>query len=81
MPGYFQMVLRYGKGSMAQVLGTAIDYARNCESVRRGGDMRSEDLVLVGHSAGGGISQLYLSRSMGQVGGLVLLASFPNFGA
>lgn len=74
------MVWRYGKESMAQDLATALEYVQHFESETRGVKMKDEDLVLVGHSSGGGISQLYLSRNMGQVGALVLLASAPNFG-
>jgi alpha-beta hydrolase superfamily lysophospholipase len=42
--------------------------------------MKDEELVLVGHSAGGGLAQQFLSERMGKVGGLVVLAGFPNFG-
>lgn len=43
-------------------------------------DWSEQDLVVIGHSAGGGVSQYLLSEMGIKVGGLILLASFPNFG-
>jgi pimeloyl-ACP methyl ester carboxylesterase len=42
--------------------------------------MRDEDLVLIGHSAGGGLSQFLLSERLQSVGALVVVAGFPCFG-
>ena len=42
--------------------------------------MDDEDLVLIRHLAGGGLSQYFLSQRLGKVGGVVILAGFLNFG-
>jgi pimeloyl-ACP methyl ester carboxylesterase len=65
---------------MAQDLAWGVEFASHLEARLRGGEMRSKDLVLVGHSAGGGLSQYFLSEKMEKVGGLVILAGFPCFG-
>ncbi|KAN0110963.1 alpha/beta-hydrolase [Hyaloscypha variabilis] len=79
-PSFFRLVWWYGKMSMAHDLQAAVDFVMDLECEARGGEMRDEDLVLVGHSAGGGLVQLFLDRGMGTVGGLVIMAGFPNFG-
>lgn len=79
-PSFFQLVWRYGKNAMAQDLSWGVEFIRWLEKEIRGGEMDKEDLVLVGHSAGGGLVQYFLSQGMGKVGGLVILAGFPNFG-
>jgi alpha-beta hydrolase superfamily lysophospholipase len=66
---------------MAQDLAWGVEFASHLEARSRGGEMRSEDLVLIGHSAGGGLSQHFLSEQMGKEGGLVILTGFPCFGA
>jgi alpha-beta hydrolase superfamily lysophospholipase len=38
-------------------------------------------VVLVGHSSGGGLSQLILSKGLAKVRGLALVAAIPNFGS
>ena len=78
-PSFFNLVWRYGKGSRAQDLASGVEFVRLLEREQRG-QMDDEDLVLVGHSAGGGLVQWFLSQGMGRVGGLVILAGFPNFG-
>ena len=35
------------------------------------GELRREDLLLIGHSEGAGISQYFVAEKMGKVGGLV----------
>jgi pimeloyl-ACP methyl ester carboxylesterase len=42
--------------------------------------LSTDDIVLIGHSAGGGLAQYFLSRGVGRVGGLVVMAAFPPFG-
>lgn len=65
---------------MAADLGHALNWVQGCEAGQRGGHVDPEDIVLIGHSAGGGLSQYLLSTGRAQVGGLVLMAAFPNFG-
>jgi alpha-beta hydrolase superfamily lysophospholipase len=66
---------------MAQDLAWGVEFVSHFEGRSRGGEIRSEDLVLIGHSAGGGLSQYFLSEKMGKVGGLVILTGIPCFGA
>lgn len=73
------MVWMTGKASMAEDLGYALTWVTGLESGKRD-NMTAEDIILVGHSAGGGLSQYYLSKQLGEVGGLAILAGFPNFG-
>ncbi|RDL37681.1 Uncharacterized protein BP5553_05114 [Venustampulla echinocandica] len=79
-PSYLRMVWGYGKRDFAQDLGHALTWVSGVETGLRGGNFSSEDLVLIGHSAGGGLSQYFLSQGMGEVGALVICAGFPNFG-
>lgn len=79
-PGFLKMVFATGKASMAQDLGHALNWVQGFEAGQQGGRVDPKDIVLIGHSAGGGLSQYFLSRGLGQVGGLVLMAAFPNFG-
>lgn len=65
---------------MAIDLKSGVEFVKSLEKERRGEEMDDEDLVLVGHSAGAGFVQRFLSRGMGHVGGAVILAGFPNFG-
>ncbi|KAK0106284.1 hypothetical protein ONS96_003924 [Cadophora gregata f. sp. sojae] len=53
----------------------------DCEGNGEGeGEEEEENLVLVGHSAGGGLTQFVLSEGLVRVGGYVCLAGFPGFG-
>jgi pimeloyl-ACP methyl ester carboxylesterase len=79
-PSFFHLVWRYGKVSMAQDFKSGVEFVKGLEKQKRGRKTRDEELILVGHSAGGGLVQQYLSGGMGKVGGLVILAGFPNFG-
>lgn len=74
------MVFLTGAKSMAEDLGHAVTWVEGFESARRGRVFSEEDVVLIGHSAGGGLSQYFLSQNRGMVGGLVVVAGFPNFG-
>jgi pimeloyl-ACP methyl ester carboxylesterase len=79
-PSFFQLVWQYGKNTMAQDLRSAVEFVMSLEREKRGGEIGNADLVLVGHSAGGGLVQYFLSQEMERVGGLVVVAGFPNFG-
>jgi len=74
------MVWGYGKSHFAQDLAYAFTYVSGFETGLRSGSFTSEDLVLIGHSSGGGLSQYFLSQKLGQVGGFVIIAAFPCFG-
>ncbi|KAG6856621.1 hypothetical protein H0H87_002371 [Tephrocybe sp. NHM501043] len=79
-PGYFRMVFGTGRASFAADLVYILNCVQGFEAGYRGARIDPEDIILVGHSAGGGLAQYILSRNQAQVGGLVLMASFPNFG-
>ena len=55
----------------------AADLAAGVKHVK---EMHGREPLLLGHSNGGGLSQLMLDREMARVAGLVLMASAPNFG-
>ncbi|CAG8951523.1 hypothetical protein HYFRA_00007439 [Hymenoscyphus fraxineus] len=80
-PGFFHMVWRTGKRDMAEDLGYGLTWVSAFEAAMRRGGFEEEDLVLIGHSAGGGLSQQFLSEGLGTVGGLVIMAGVPCFGA
>jgi pimeloyl-ACP methyl ester carboxylesterase len=82
-PGYMRMVWGYGKYDFAQDMAAAIGFVSGVESGIRfkdGAMFEAEDLVLLGHSAGGGLVQYFLGQGMGKAGGLVVIAGFPCFG-
>jgi pimeloyl-ACP methyl ester carboxylesterase len=75
-PSYLRMFFTT-KRSMADDLVTGIKVAMAMESQTKGGE---SELVLVGHSSGGGLSQLILSEGDVRVAGLALLGAIPSFG-
>ncbi|KAL2072055.1 hypothetical protein VTL71DRAFT_11398 [Oculimacula yallundae] len=81
-PSYFRMVWGYSKLDFAHDLQAGLAFVQDLEAKRRQKSVSevAEDIVLVGHSAGGGLVQDLLSQGMGKVGGLVIMAGFPNFG-
>ncbi|KAH8592069.1 Alpha/Beta hydrolase protein [Bisporella sp. PMI_857] len=79
-PSYWRMVWGTGIGAMARDLGSAVEWVKAFEFVWRGRRLEDGDLVLVGHSAGGGLVQYFLDRGKYTVGGLVIVAGFPCFG-
>ena len=80
-PGYWRMVWGYGKSHLATDLAAAVGFVTGIETGIRGEKgFRSEDLVLLGHSAGGGLVQYLLGKGMAKVGALVIIAGFPCFG-
>lgn len=78
-PGYMEMVFCTGLKDVAADAEFAIEEVGRIQRATSE-SWGERDLVLVGHSAGGGVSQYLLSEMGVRVGGLVLLASFPNFG-
>ena len=82
-PGYWKMTWWYGKADFANDLTAAIAFVRGVEIGKRGlgeGGFADGDLVLLGHSAGGGLSQYVLGRGDAKVGALVIMSGFPAFG-
>ncbi|KAF9457200.1 Alpha/Beta hydrolase protein [Collybia nuda] len=79
-PGFFRMVLLTGKAAMARDLGYVLNWVQGYEAGQRQNHLDLEDIVLVGHSAGGGLAQYLLSQDLAQVGGLSLMGAFPSFG-
>jgi len=41
----------------------------------------SKNIVIMGHSSGGGLVQYIIDRNMERLGGLVTLAAVPGFGS
>lgn len=62
--------------TMKEVLAT--DVVAAIEAIEQREEGRR--VVLIGHSSGGGLSQLILSEGLAKVQGLVLMAAVPNFG-
>ncbi|KAF2754626.1 alpha/beta-hydrolase [Pseudovirgaria hyperparasitica] len=79
-PGFLQMVYGTTKGMLANDLVAGVQEVERRESERKGEVMEGE-VVLVGHSSGGGLAQYVLSEGMVRVKGLVLLGSVPGFGS
>jgi pimeloyl-ACP methyl ester carboxylesterase len=76
-PSYLELVFRTGRKSMSEDLGVALNYVRKFEEETPANEAQ---IVLIGHSAGGGLGQYFLSRGLGTVHGLVLISAFPSFG-
>ena len=74
------MVWGTGRTALCQDIGYAINWIEGFESAKREAVFQPEDLVLVGHSAGGGLVQSFLSEGLGTVGALVIIAGIPCFG-
>jgi pimeloyl-ACP methyl ester carboxylesterase len=72
-PGFWQMCALATKDVLATDVVAAIK-----EIERREGGKK---VVLVGHSSGGGLSQLILSNGLAKAQGLALVAAIPNFGS
>ena len=78
-PGFWGLVWWTGKGDMRDDLAKGVEWVKKKEAREREDGFGEEDLILVGHSAGGGMVQDYLGRG-GRVGGLVLVAAIPFSG-
>lgn len=76
-PGYLRMVFGFGKDDFVQDLAAAAKFVRNEQAKVHGGDA---EIVLVGHSAGGGLSQYLLYKGLAEVKGLALLGAWPGYG-
>jgi pimeloyl-ACP methyl ester carboxylesterase len=72
-PGFWRMWALTTKDNVATDVVAAIEEIEKREGGKR--------VVLVGHSSGGGLSQLILTRGLAKVQGLALVAAIPNFGS
>jgi pimeloyl-ACP methyl ester carboxylesterase len=72
-PRFWQMWALTTKDDVATDVVAAINEIEKREEGKR--------VVLVGHSAGGGLSQLILSNGLAKAQGLALIAAIPNFGS
>ncbi|PVH76454.1 alpha/beta-hydrolase [Cadophora sp. DSE1049] len=83
-PSFLRMVWGYPKSAFAADLQAGVQFVQELEAEKRGKSMSreevEEDVVLVGHSAGGGLTQFAFSEGLIRVGGYVCLAGFPGFG-
>ncbi|KAH9213717.1 Alpha/Beta hydrolase protein [Leptodontidium sp. 2 PMI_412] len=81
-PSFFRMVWGYPKSAFAGDLLVGLGFVQDLEAERRGKSVSEvpDDVVLVGHSAGGELTQFLLSEGMRKVGGYVCMAGFPSFG-
>lgn len=72
-PSYLRMVYATTKRMLADDALAGLRWAQDREGGR--------EVVLIGHSSGGGLSQLLLSEKEVKVKGLVLVAAVPGFGS
>jgi pimeloyl-ACP methyl ester carboxylesterase len=72
-PSFFRMCYLTTRRMLADDVVAGFNWARD----REGG----KDLVLVGHSSGGGLSQLLLSEGDVTAKGLALVGAVPGFGS
>ncbi|KAH8657215.1 Alpha/Beta hydrolase protein [Tricladium varicosporioides] len=79
-PGYFRMVWMTGLKTLASDLQFAFTWVEAYEAAKRDGNFEEKDLVLVGHSSGGGLAQYFVGKGLGKVGGLVVFAGIPSYG-
>lgn len=70
---FLDMVYRTSLESCVEDLRACFEHAKQ--------DARSDDLVVVGHSSGGGLLQYALARSVIKARALVLLDAIPHFGS
>ena len=61
---------------LANCLVAGVEYVQELESEKRG---ERAEVVLVGHSSGGGLSQLILSEGDAGAKALVLVGAIPYF--
>ncbi|KAH7263597.1 Alpha/Beta hydrolase protein [Fusarium tricinctum] len=71
-PSYFRMVFATPRSALASDLVAAIEWVQTREEI---------EVMLVGHSSGGGLSQGVLSDGMANVKALALLGAVPGFGS
>ncbi|KAJ8456350.1 hypothetical protein ONZ45_g18757 [Pleurotus djamor] len=77
-PSYIRMVFFTTKRTLANDLVAGIKWAEKRE---RSLTDREVEVVLVGHSSGGGLAQIILDAGDVTVAGLVLAASIPCYGS
>lgn len=70
---FFNMVYRTSMDSCVEDLHACFEYAKR--------DARTDDLVVAGHSSGGGLLQYALARGVIRARALVLLDAIPHFGS
>jgi pimeloyl-ACP methyl ester carboxylesterase len=77
------MVYWTTKRQLADDVVAAIKYVQHLEREKQRDKDGAEmvEVVLVGHSSGGGLSQIMLSAGDVKVKGLVLVGSIPCFGS
>ncbi|KAK6363749.1 hypothetical protein TWF730_001167 [Orbilia blumenaviensis] len=79
-PSYYKMVFGTTAPMLAHDVAAGVrhvtDIHKNDSIKRRGGGLP----VLIGHSNGGGLSQMLLDRGYAKASALVILAGTPNFG-
>lgn len=75
-PGYLRMYFT-SKWTLGADLVSGIKHVERVESEKTGEDVK---VVLVGHSSGGGLSQMILDSGDVQVSALALVAAIPIFG-
>lgn len=78
-PSFLRMFFT-GREAFGRDLVYGIEEAGRMERVRKGVDVEMEDMVLIAHSAGGGLSQYLLARGKLRVKGLCLFAAVPGLG-
>lgn len=71
-PSYFRMVFATPRSALASDLVAAIEWVQIREK---------SEVMLVGHSSGGGLSQAVLSDGLASVKALALLGAVPGFGS
>ncbi|EWY86175.1 hypothetical protein FOYG_10801 [Fusarium oxysporum NRRL 32931] len=71
-PSYFRMVFATPRSALASDLVAAIEWVQIREKI---------EVMLVGHSSGGGLSQAVLSDGLANVKALALLGAVPGFGS
>jgi pimeloyl-ACP methyl ester carboxylesterase len=77
-PNFLRMVYFTTKRMLANDLVAGVKEATRRETERTG---KTVEVVLVGHSSGGGLSQLILSDGDVRVKGLALCGAIPGFGS
>jgi len=70
-PSFFRLVYLTGIRTLANDLVAAVQHVQN---------LHGTEVVLVGHSSGGGLSQYVLNEGLLKAKGLALLAATPCFG-
>ena len=70
-PNWWRMTLGTSADELAGDIAAAVEHLKT---------VHGRPPVLLGHSNGGGLSQIMLDKGMTSVAGLILLASAPNYG-